>query len=38
MNVIALQKIARIPHYHGKTTVCYVGLILFGAAGATAHD
>jgi predicted metal-binding protein len=29
MNVIALQKAAGIPHYHGKTTVCYVGLILF---------
>lgn len=29
MNVIGLQKTAGIPHYHGKTTVCYVGLILF---------
>jgi predicted metal-binding protein len=35
MNVIALQKIAGIPYYHGKTTVCYVGLILFGANGTT---
>jgi predicted metal-binding protein len=31
MNVIALQKMAGIPYYHGKTTVCYVGLILFEA-------
>ena len=30
MNVIALQKSAGIPHYHGKNTVCYVGLILYG--------
>lgn len=29
INVIALQKAAGIPYYHGKTTVCYVGLILF---------
>ena len=33
MNVIALQKSAGVPYYYGKTTVCYVGLILFGAAG-----
>jgi predicted metal-binding protein len=31
MNVIALQKTAGIPYYHGKTTVCYVGLVLFEA-------
>lgn len=30
MNVIALQKSAGVPYYYGKTTVCYVGLILFG--------
>ncbi|HSW39922.1 MAG TPA: DUF2284 domain-containing protein [Acidobacteriota bacterium] len=29
MNVIALQKTAGIPYYHGKTTICFVGLILF---------
>jgi predicted metal-binding protein len=29
MNVIALQKSAGVPYYHGKTSVCYVGLILF---------
>lgn len=29
MNVIALQKKADIPYYYGKTTVCYVGLILY---------
>ena len=28
MNVIALQKSAGIPYYHGKNTVCYVGMIL----------
>jgi predicted metal-binding protein len=32
MNVIALQKSAGVPYYYGKNTVCYVGLILFGAA------
>lgn len=34
MNVIGLQKMAGLRHYHGKTTVCYVGLILFGPRGA----
>ena len=29
MNVIALQKSAGVPYYHGKNFVCYVGLILF---------
>lgn len=29
MNVIALEKSAGVPYYHGKNTVCYVGLILF---------
>jgi predicted metal-binding protein len=29
MNVIALQKSAGLPYYHGKNNVCYVGLILF---------
>jgi predicted metal-binding protein len=29
MNVIALQKSAGLPYYHGKNKVCYVGLILF---------
>jgi predicted metal-binding protein len=29
MNVIALQKSAGVPYYHGKNHVCYVGLILF---------
>jgi predicted metal-binding protein len=29
MNVIALEKSARIPYYNGKNTVSYVGLILF---------
>jgi predicted metal-binding protein len=29
MNVIALQKSAGVPYYHGKNNVCYVGLILF---------
>ena len=29
MNVIALQKSAGLPYYHGKDKVCYVGLILF---------
>jgi predicted metal-binding protein len=29
MNVIALQKSAGVPYYHGKKAVCYVGLILF---------
>jgi predicted metal-binding protein len=29
MNVIALQKSAGVPYYHGKNSVCYVGLILF---------
>jgi len=29
MNVIALQKSAGVPYYHGKNAVCYVGLILF---------
>jgi predicted metal-binding protein len=29
MNVIALQKSAGIPYYHGKNSVCFVGLILF---------
>jgi predicted metal-binding protein len=29
MNVIALQKSAGLPYNHGKTNVCYVGLILF---------
>jgi predicted metal-binding protein len=29
MNVIALQKSANVPYYYGKTSVCYVGLILF---------
>jgi predicted metal-binding protein len=28
INVIALEKSAGIPYYHGKNTVCYVGLIL----------
>jgi predicted metal-binding protein len=37
INVIALQKIAGIPYYHGKTTVCYVGLILFGANGTSSE-
>jgi predicted metal-binding protein len=32
MNVIALQKRAGLPYYFGKTTVCFVGLILFGSA------
>jgi predicted metal-binding protein len=31
MNVIALQKSAGVPYYHGKSKVCYVGLILFDA-------
>jgi predicted metal-binding protein len=29
MNVIALQKSAGLPYYHGKNSVIYVGLILF---------
>jgi hypothetical protein len=29
MNVIAMEKSAGIPIYHGKNTVAYVGLILF---------
>ena len=29
MNVIALQKCAGLPYYFGKTTVCFVGLILY---------
>jgi predicted metal-binding protein len=29
MNVIALQKSAGVPYYHGKNAVCYVGMILF---------
>ncbi len=29
INVIALQKSAGVPYYHGKNNVCYVGLILF---------
>jgi len=29
INVIALQKSAGVPHYSGKNTVTYVGLILF---------
>jgi predicted metal-binding protein len=29
INVIALQKSAGIPYYHGKNNICYVGLILF---------
>jgi predicted metal-binding protein len=29
INVIALQKSAGLPYYHGKNNVCYVGLILF---------
>jgi predicted metal-binding protein len=29
MNVIALEKSAGIPYYHGKNRVCYVGLILY---------
>ena len=29
INVIALQKSAGLPHYSGKNTVTYVGLILF---------
>jgi len=32
INVIALQKTANLPHYKGKETVIYVGLILFGKA------
>jgi predicted metal-binding protein len=29
INVIALQKSAGLPYYHGKNKVCYVGMILF---------
>jgi predicted metal-binding protein len=29
INVIALQKSAGLPYYHGKNNVCYVGMILF---------
>jgi predicted metal-binding protein len=29
MNVIALQKSAGVPYYHGKNKVCFVGMILF---------
>jgi predicted metal-binding protein len=29
MNVLALQKSAGLPYYHGKNSVLYVGLILF---------
>jgi predicted metal-binding protein len=29
MNVLALQKSAGVPYYHGKSAVCYVGLVLF---------
>jgi predicted metal-binding protein len=32
INVIALQKSAGLPHYKGKETVIYVGLILFNKA------
>jgi predicted metal-binding protein len=32
INVIALQKSAGLPYYHGKNNVCYVGLILFNPA------
>jgi len=30
MNAIALQKAAGIPYDHGKETVCFVGMVLFG--------
>jgi predicted metal-binding protein len=33
MNVIALQKSAGVPYYHGKNAVCYVGLIVFDLMG-----
>ena len=33
MNVIALQKSAAIPYYHGENKICYVGLILFNKGG-----
>ena len=36
MNVIALQKRAGLPYYFGKTTVCFVGLILYAPVGSGA--
>ena len=33
INVLALQKSAGVPYYHGKNTVCFVGLILFDPKG-----